>query len=39
MYASLKSELTKLTPCTRCSDKVKQEKDGVGEQLAGKGEL
>jgi hypothetical protein len=25
-------------PC-RCSAKVKQEKDGVGEQLAGKGEL
>ena len=26
-------------PCTRCSAKVKQEKDGVGEQLAGKDEL
>jgi hypothetical protein len=26
-------------PCTRCSAKVKPEKDGVGEQLAGKGEL
>ena len=26
-------------PCTRCSAKVKQETDGVGEQLAGKGEL
>ena len=26
-------------PCTRCSAKIKQEKDGVGEQLAGKGEL
>ena len=27
------------TPCTTCSAKVKQETDGVGEQLAGKGEL
>jgi hypothetical protein len=26
-------------PCTRCGAKVKQEKDGVGEQLADKGEL